>query len=156
MYQVVFHLAKWFQRRTSFNVFSHTMFPAGGHLGLEPDLPDTIWKGDHPRTIVAKLGFSWPSSFRGEDLWMKSLRWTDGRTTTQNDGKSSPWLPWWAKKSRQGQICQIASMLKFIFPTQRSCGGYNVFDQSESPSVMFCERFSSKTIERNFLKHGSF
>jgi hypothetical protein len=53
------------------------------------------------------------------------------------DGKSSPWLPWWAKKSRQGQICQIARMLKFIFPTQRSCGGNNVFDQPESPSVMF-------------------
>jgi hypothetical protein len=44
------------------------MFPTGGHLGLEPDLPDTILKGNHPMTIVAKLGFNWPSSFRGEEV----------------------------------------------------------------------------------------
>jgi hypothetical protein len=54
------------------------------------------------------------------------------------------------------QICQIARMLKFIYPTQRSCEGHNVSDQSESRRECFCERFSSKTIERNFLKHGSF
>jgi hypothetical protein len=47
----------------------------------------------------------------------------DGRTMdgrrTQSDGKSSPR---WAKKSRQGQICQIARMLKFIYPPQRAGG----------------------------------
>jgi hypothetical protein len=53
---------------------------------LDPDLPDTILKGGHLRTIVTKFCFNWPSSFRGEDLWMKSLRRThdgrmDGRTT---------------------------------------------------------------------------
>jgi hypothetical protein len=39
-----------------------------GHLGLDPDLPDTILKGDHPMIIVTNIGFNWPSSFRGEDL----------------------------------------------------------------------------------------
>jgi hypothetical protein len=38
------------------------------NLGLDPDLPDTILKGDHLRTIVTKFGFNWPGSFRGEDL----------------------------------------------------------------------------------------
>jgi hypothetical protein len=38
------------------------------NLGLDQDLPDTILKGDHPRTIVTKFGFNWPSSFREEDL----------------------------------------------------------------------------------------
>jgi hypothetical protein len=31
-------------------------------------MPDTIFKGDHPRTIVAKFGSKWPNGFRGEDL----------------------------------------------------------------------------------------
>jgi len=31
------------------------MFPAGGHVGLDPDLLDTIVKRVHPRTIVTKL-----------------------------------------------------------------------------------------------------
>jgi hypothetical protein len=30
------------------------MFPAGGHLGSDTELPDTILKGDHPRTIMTK------------------------------------------------------------------------------------------------------
>jgi hypothetical protein len=73
---------------------------------LDPDLPDTILKGDHLRTIVTKFGFNWPSSFRREDLWMKSLRRTDdGRTT---DGRTTEAKRWqnitlatarWAKKS---------------------------------------------------------
>jgi hypothetical protein len=29
---------------------------AGSHLGSDPDLPDAILKGDHPRTIVTKFG----------------------------------------------------------------------------------------------------
>jgi hypothetical protein len=70
---------------------------------LDPDQPDTILKGDHLRTIVTKFGFNWPSSFRGEDLWMKSLRRTDGRK--QSDGKISPWL----------QPGEIKRVVKFQF-----------------------------------------
>ena len=44
------------------------MFTAGGHLGSDPDLPDTIWKGDYPRTIVTKFDCSLTDGFRGEDL----------------------------------------------------------------------------------------
>ena len=44
------------------------MFPAGGHLGLHADMPDTIFKWDHPTTIVTKFGSNWPSSFREEDF----------------------------------------------------------------------------------------
>ena len=42
--------------------------PAGGHLGLCADMSDTIFKCDHPTTIVTKFGSNWQSSFRGEDL----------------------------------------------------------------------------------------
>jgi hypothetical protein len=101
---------------------------------LDPDLPDTILKEDHPRTIVTKFGFNWPSIVRGADLWMKSLRRTDDGKWWQ---KLTLATARWAKKSRQGQICQIARILKFKYPTQRSCGGHNVCDQSESPSIMF-------------------
>jgi hypothetical protein len=75
---------------------------------LDPDLPDTILKGDHLRTIVTKFGFNWPSSFRGEYLWMKKLRRTDGRTDgrTQSDGKIIPWL-------QSGEIKRVVK-LKFI------------------------------------------
>jgi hypothetical protein len=74
---------------------------------------------------VTKFGFNWPSSFRGEDLWMKSLRrsddgGTDGRTDAKWWQKLTLATARWAKKSRRGQICQIARMLKFIYPTQRS------------------------------------
>jgi hypothetical protein len=31
------------------------MFSAYRHLGSDPDLPDTILKGDHPRTRVTKF-----------------------------------------------------------------------------------------------------
>jgi len=54
------------------------MFHAGGHIGWGADLPDTVFKEDHPTTIVTKFGYNWPSGFRGEDLWMKSLRRTTG------------------------------------------------------------------------------
>ena len=43
------------------------MFPAGGNLGWGANPPDTILKGDHPRTIVTKFGCNWLGSFR-EDL----------------------------------------------------------------------------------------
>ena len=39
------------------------------------DFQDTVFKGDHPRTIVTKFGFNWPSSFRAVDL-CTSLRRT--------------------------------------------------------------------------------
>jgi hypothetical protein len=31
------------------------MFPTGGHNGCDADLIDTIFKGDHPRTMVTKF-----------------------------------------------------------------------------------------------------
>ena len=42
--------------------------PAGGHLGMGVELPDTIFKGDHTRTFKTKYGFYWLSSFRQKDL----------------------------------------------------------------------------------------
>jgi hypothetical protein len=59
----------------------------------------------------------------------------------------------WAKKSRQVQICQIARMLKFIYEVAE---GIMFLTSPRVHQLCFCERFSSKTIERNFLKHGSF
>jgi hypothetical protein len=47
-----------------------TIFTVFRHLGSDLDLPDTILKGDHPRTIVTKLDSSWLGGFREEDLWM--------------------------------------------------------------------------------------
>jgi hypothetical protein len=41
-------------------------FELGGHLGWKSGSPDTILEGDHPRIISAKIGWDWPSSFRGE------------------------------------------------------------------------------------------
>ena len=37
-------------------------------LDYDADMSDTIFKWDHPTTIVTKFGSNWPSSFRGEDL----------------------------------------------------------------------------------------
>ena len=34
------------------------MFKAGGILGWGANPPDTILTGDHPRTIVTKLGYN--------------------------------------------------------------------------------------------------
>jgi hypothetical protein len=45
------------------------MFTSCHHLGSHPDLPDTIVKGDHPRTIVTKFDSSLHRGCR-EDLWM--------------------------------------------------------------------------------------
>ena len=42
------------------------MFPAGGHLESDQDLPDSNFKGNNPRTIVT----NWPGGFRGEDLML--------------------------------------------------------------------------------------
>ena len=73
---------------------------------------------EHPRTIVTKFGFNWSSSSRGEDLWMKSWRRTDDGRTEGRTPDAKWWQKLildtarWAKKSRQGQICQIARMLK--------------------------------------------
>ena len=44
------------------------MFPTDDHLGSDPDLPDTILKGDYSRTVVIKFDSSWPGGFKGEDL----------------------------------------------------------------------------------------
>jgi hypothetical protein len=37
------------------------IFSNGSHLGYRMELPDTILKGDHLRTIQAKFGWNWPS-----------------------------------------------------------------------------------------------
>jgi hypothetical protein len=38
------------------------------HLEWRAGLSDTILKGTHPRTIPARFGVIWFSSFRGEDF----------------------------------------------------------------------------------------
>ena len=35
-------------------------------------MPDTSLEGDHPRIILAKFGWDWLSSFRGEDFFFPS------------------------------------------------------------------------------------
>ena len=46
-----------------FSIFSH-----GGHLVWQAGSLDTTLKGDHPRTIPAKVGPNWHSGFRKEDF----------------------------------------------------------------------------------------
>jgi hypothetical protein len=48
-------------------------------------LSDTILKGDHQKTIPAKVGLIWFSGFSGEDLNVKvyDVRRTDGRMDTR-------------------------------------------------------------------------
>jgi hypothetical protein len=55
--------------RLSHRSLYYTIFIVCRHLGSDPDLPDAIWKGDHPGTIVTKLDSSWLDGFRKEDLW---------------------------------------------------------------------------------------
>jgi hypothetical protein len=45
-------------------------FDCGGHLGRRSEMPDSILEGDHPRIILAKFGWDWLSSFRGEDFFL--------------------------------------------------------------------------------------
>ena len=42
--------------------------------------------------------------------------------------------------------------LHVFIPQAMSCGGYNVFDQSVSPSCFSCQRNSSETTQQNFVK----
>jgi hypothetical protein len=44
------------------------IFSNGGHLGYRTALTDTILKGTHPGTILARIGLIWFSGFRVEDL----------------------------------------------------------------------------------------
>jgi hypothetical protein len=46
-----------------FSIFSNS-----SHFEWRAGLPDTLLKGDHPRTIPAKFALIWFSGFRGEDL----------------------------------------------------------------------------------------
>ena len=39
----------------------------GGHLGWRSVNPNTIFKGDHPRTISTKFGYNWLNGFREVD-----------------------------------------------------------------------------------------
>ena len=45
-----------------------SIFSNSSHLEWRAELSDTILKWDHPRTIPAKFGSIWLSSFRGKDL----------------------------------------------------------------------------------------
>jgi hypothetical protein len=45
-----------------------SIFSNSSHLERRAGLSDTILKGTHPRTIPARLGLIWQSSFRGKDL----------------------------------------------------------------------------------------
>jgi hypothetical protein len=44
---------------------------------LDPDLPNTILKGNHPRASVIKFDSSWLGGFIKEDLWMCFSRWSN-------------------------------------------------------------------------------
>ena len=44
--------------RLSHRHLYYTIFTVCRHLGSDPDLPDTILKGDHPGIIVTKLDSS--------------------------------------------------------------------------------------------------
>jgi hypothetical protein len=45
-----------------------SIFNNSGHLEWRAGLSDTILKGNHPGTILARFGLIWFSGFRGEDL----------------------------------------------------------------------------------------
>ena len=45
-----------------------SIFSNSGHLEWRADLSDTILKGNHPGTILARFDLIWFSGFRGEDL----------------------------------------------------------------------------------------
>ena len=68
------------------------MFPDGGHLESDQDLPDSNFKGNNPRTIVT----NWPGGFRGEDLWMCF-------PIVPNVKLSSPWRPSWIGPGSSGR-----------------------------------------------------
>jgi hypothetical protein len=48
-----------------------SIFSNSRYLERRVGLSDTILKGTHPRTIPARFGLIWLSSFRGEDLNVK-------------------------------------------------------------------------------------
>ena len=56
-------------RGEDFNDFlaNFIMFRNGGHVGWQTRSSEIILKGDHPRTIPAKLGPIWPSGVRREN-----------------------------------------------------------------------------------------
>ena len=55
-------------RRLSHRSLYYTIFTVCRHLGSDPDLPETILKGDHLGTILTKIDSSWLDGFREEDL----------------------------------------------------------------------------------------
>ena len=61
-------------------------FSHGGHLGLLTRSSETFFKLDTPMMIVAKFGKIWPSSFRGQDFFVKVNR-RHRTTTTTDDGR---------------------------------------------------------------------
>ena len=77
----------------------HTMFTACRHLWSDPDLTNTILKGDHPRTSVTKLYSSWLGGFREEDLWMCFSRGS-------NVNLGSTWRSCWFGPKPAGRNCE--------------------------------------------------
>ena len=67
-YQVLVHLAKWFQRKRFLKIGqSETRFVCGGHVCQWIGTKLAIFIEDHPQMLPTKFRFIWESSFRGED-----------------------------------------------------------------------------------------
>ena len=45
-----------------------SIFSNSSHFELRAGLSDTLLKGDHQRTILAKFALNWISGYRGKDL----------------------------------------------------------------------------------------
>jgi hypothetical protein len=58
----------WFKLKQQWTIEEISIFSNSSHLEWRVGLSDTILKGDHPRTIPAKIALIWFSGFRGEDL----------------------------------------------------------------------------------------
>ena len=69
-----------------------SIFSNGSHLGWSWELSDIIYNGNHQRTLPAKFGSCWYSSFWGDDWKVE-----EGRKMPSDD-TSFPWLlVRWAK-----------------------------------------------------------
>ena len=104
---------------------------------MDPDLLDTILKGNHLRTIVTKFGFNRPSSFRGEDLWMKSLRRTDGRTDAKWWQNITLATARWAKKSVKLKFVRLLVCWNSYTPRNEVAEGIMFLTSRESVGNVF-------------------
>jgi hypothetical protein len=58
----------WFILKQPWTIEEISIFSNSSHLEWRAGLSDTILKGIHPVTILARFGLIWFSGFRGEDL----------------------------------------------------------------------------------------